>query len=151
MNTKFTLGIVAVLALLFTGSLVATSNNPTEIAEEAEAIAEEIKETEPITQSSSIEVTYTDNGFEPKEITISKGQTVTWTNNSNQGMWVASSLHPAHNIYPEKSDNDCLGSSFDACEAKQPGESYSFTFNTKGGWGYHDHLYAGKVGVVIVE
>ena len=60
-------------------------------------------------------VTYTASGFSPTTVTISKGESVTWKNESNRRMWVASAVHPTHTIYPEQTDVDCLGSSFDAC------------------------------------
>jgi hypothetical protein len=66
-------------------------------------------------------------------------------------MWVASAQHPTHTVYPEKTDADCLGSAFDACEGVSPGNSWSFTFNEVGEWGYHNHLRANHWGRVIVE
>jgi len=96
------------------------------------------------------EIAYTDNGYEPAEVTIKKGQAVTWVNNSSAEMWPASAVHPTHSIYPEKSDNDCLGSSFDACRRQSPGESYTFTFHEAGDWKFHDHVKPSKTGVVHV-
>lgn len=96
-------------------------------------------------------VTYTDSGFSPETITISAGETVTFVNNSSRGMWVASDIHPTHTLYPEKTDADCLGSSFDACEKTPVGESWSFTFNKEGSWKYHDHARASRTGIVVVE
>ncbi len=101
--------------------------------------------------SATNEISYTNSGFKPKEIVVNKGQTVTWTNNSKRGMWVASAMHPTHTVYPETSENDCLGSSFDACTAQPTGETFSFTFNEVGEWGYHDHTQAQNWGRVIVK
>jgi plastocyanin len=96
-------------------------------------------------------VTYTDSGFSPKTITIEQGDAVTFINNSSRNMWVASNRHPTHNEYPEESDEDCLGSSFDACRGISVGDSWIFTFDYVGEWGYHDHLNASRTGTVIVE
>ena len=96
-------------------------------------------------------VTYTDAGFSPKTIEVSKGDTVTFTNNSSRNMWIASNMHPTHNEYPTESDEDCLGSSFDACIGIPVGESWSFTFDRIGEWGYHDHLSVSRTGTIIVE
>jgi|GEM_PF-979141 len=96
-------------------------------------------------------VNYSDAGFSPKTISIEQGGTVTFVNNSSRNMWVASNVHPTHNEYPDESDDDCLGSSFDACTGIPVGENWSFTFESIGEWGYHDHLSVSRTGTVIVE
>lgn len=45
------------------------------------------------------EVTYTDAGFSPAILTIKVGDTVTFKNQSSQGMWVGSAMHPSHTAY----------------------------------------------------
>lgn len=96
-------------------------------------------------------IIYTDKGYEPNEVTIRVGQAVRWVNNSPGEMWPAAAVHPTHAIYPQKSDSDCLGSSFDSCRRLQPGESYEFTFTYEGDWKFHDHVRPSKTGVVHVE
>lgn len=96
-------------------------------------------------------INYTDNGYEPKEVTIRAGQAVRWVNNSPGEMWPAAAVHPTHAIYPQKSDTDCLGSSFDSCRRLQPGETYEFTFTYEGDWKFHDHVRPSKTGIVKVE
>ncbi|PCI27495.1 hypothetical protein COB55_05695 [Candidatus Wolfebacteria bacterium] len=86
-------------------------------------------------------ITYTNEGFSPKEITVEQGQTVTFLNESNKGMWVASDVHPSHEIFPE----------FDAKTAIDAGSSYEFTFETVGPWAYHNHFGPGDIGVVVVK
>lgn len=108
------------------------------------AIAEE-------TPAKPLVVTYTDKGFTPKIIEIDAGDTVVFVNNSSRGMWVASNIHPTHTLYPETSDSDCLGSSFDACTSTQVGESWSFTFDSAGSWDYHDHMKASRTGTIDVN
>ncbi|MCH8889333.1 hypothetical protein IID26_02835 [Patescibacteria group bacterium] len=103
------------------------------------------------TGSTPAVVTYTASGFSPTTVTISKGESVTWKNESNRRMWVASAVHPTHTIYPEQTDVDCLGSSFDACAGAGVGVSYEFTFNEVGTWKYHNHLGISNTGTVIVE
>ena len=103
------------------------------------------------TVSAPAVVTYTASGFSPATITISKGESVTWKNESNRRMWVASVVHPTHTIYPERTDADCFGSSFDACAGAGVGANYEFTFNEVGTWKYHNHLGAFNTGTVIVE
>ncbi len=80
----------------------------------------------------------TDSDFQPDTVTITQGTTVTWVNNDTKPHWVASNPHPTHDAYPEK--GGCVGSRFDSCGSIAPGENFSFTFDYKGSWNYHDHL-----------
>lgn len=86
-------------------------------------------------------VTYTDNGFSPATLTVKKGETVTFKNNSSRSFWPASAVHPTHTIYPE----------FDAKKAIPAGESYSFTFTRIGSWKYHNHLNPASTGTITVQ
>ena len=85
-------------------------------------------------------VNYTEDGFQPKTITIKKGQTVTWTNKDSDELWVASNPHPTHTDYP----------GFDELKSIPTGQTYSFTFTKVGNWGYHNHLNPSQKGVVVV-
>ena len=95
-------------------------------------------------------IALTDNGFEPKEVTIKRGEAVRWVNDSGAEMWPASAVHPTHSIYPQKGANDCLGSSFDACRRIPQGGTWEFTFNYVGDWKFHDHVQPANTGVVHV-
>jgi len=95
-------------------------------------------------------VTFSDAGFSPATVTVKKGETVRWTNNSSESVWPASAAHPTHAVYPQKSSTDCFGSSFDACKGLANGESWDFTFTEVGTWKYHDHLKVSKFGTVVV-
>lgn len=90
--------------------------------------------------AENITVNMTSQGFEPKEVTINKGDTVTYVNNDAQYRWPASNIHPTHNIYPE----------FDPKAEIAPGSSWKFTFDEVGNWKYHDHLVPTMNGTVIV-
>ncbi len=94
-------------------------------------------------------VTYTDSGFSPKSLTIKKGETVTWINQSSESLWVASNPHPTHSGYPTK--GGCISSTFDSCKPITKGESWSFTFDIVGTWGYHNHLNPSSRGTIIVQ
>ncbi|MBX4189844.1 cupredoxin domain-containing protein [Candidatus Parcubacteria bacterium] len=94
-------------------------------------------------------ITYNDSGYSPATINVPLGATVTWKNNSTHGMWTAADPHPIHNSYPE--GGGCINSDFDACKQIQPGQSWSFTFNQKGSWGYHNHAKSADKGVVVVQ
>ncbi|MBI2618146.1 hypothetical protein HYW58_01715 [Candidatus Kaiserbacteria bacterium] len=103
------------------------------------------------TQASVVVVTYTDGGFSPTPVTVKRGGVVRFVNQSSGMMWVASAIHPTHSLYPEKTASDCLGSAFDQCRASGAGETWEFTFNETGTWGYHNHVQASKTGKVTVE
>lgn len=113
-----------------------------------EGVVEEDETTSTVEQ---FVIKYDGSSFSPSTIIIKKGQSVTWVNESSQPMWVASAMHPTHEVYPETSTNDCFGSSFDTCRSFAPDESWSFTFNSAGEWPYHNHLRAVNFGKVIVE
>jgi len=89
----------------------------------------------------NVVVELNEEGFVPNEITILKGQSVTWKTTRGKQFWPASNLHPSHGIYPE----------FDPLEPVPANESWTFRFDKVGNWKYHDHLspfYRGVVNVV---
>ena len=101
------------------------------------------------------EVIYTDTGFLPSELKIKIGDTVMFKNESSSGMWVGSAMHPSHMVYSGiplgQHCPDTTNSSFDECASAQPKESWSFTFNKQGTWGYHNHVKSMHFGKIIVE
>ncbi len=94
-------------------------------------------------------VIITSSGFSPSELTIVAGRTVTWINKDTVEHWPASAIHPTHALYPET--GGCIGSKFDACQGLKQDEQWSFTFNQKGTWKYHDHLNLASTGTIVVE
>jgi len=101
------------------------------------------------TTMTSNTVDITSSSFSPKTLTITAGETVKFTNKDSRSSWPASAVHPTHTVYPET--GGCIGSKFDACKGLAQDESYSFTFNEKGTWNYHDHSKPGMTGTIIVE
>lgn len=81
-----------------------------------------------------------EKGFDPQEVTLQKGGTVTFLTTRNKPFWPASNLHPSHTIYSE----------FDPMRPLQPSETWQFTFDRVGDWAYHDHLRSYYVGIVHV-
>ena len=81
-----------------------------------------------------------EDGFNPEEITIRKGDTVIFTTTKGSYFWPASNLHPTHTFYPE----------FDPEEPIAPDERWSFRFEKPGVWKYHDHLAPYFTGVITV-
>jgi len=85
-------------------------------------------------------VTFTDSGFSPKTVTVSSGSTVAFMNESTGGMWVASDVHPTHQLLP----------GFDAQKSVAKGGSYEYTFTKVGTWTYHNHVAPTQTGTVVV-
>ncbi len=83
----------------------------------------------------------TANGFEPKELTVTKGDEVLFINNDDTNRWPASNFHPSHTLYPE----------FDSMEGVKPGESWKMKFEKAGIWRMHDHLIPHMTGTITVE
>ena len=103
---------------------------------------------------SKASISYGSNGFSPATITVKKGTTVTFSNESGKDFWPASALHPTHTVYPGSSVEKCgtidASKIFDACAGIKSGSSWSFVFNEVGSWKYHDHLSASRFGTVVV-
>jgi len=85
-------------------------------------------------------ITLTEDGFTPRELTISKGTLVAFVSKTGKLFWPASNLHPSHGMYSE----------FDPKLPVQSDEVWSFTFDQVGEWKYHDHLAPYYVGVITV-
>ena len=100
-------------------------------------------------------VVYSDGGYAPKELTIKKGEKVTFRNESARETWPASAMHPSHTLYPGSSIQKCeteeMTRVFDACMGLKQGEEWSFEFQEVGTWNYHDHKHAEHWGTIIVE
>jgi plastocyanin len=73
------------------------------------------------------------SSFTPKSVTINQGDTVKWTNTDNAN----------HQIVANKG-------AF-ASGIMRPGATYTFTFNTSGGFAYHDALHPSTSGAVYVK
>ena len=97
----------------------------------------------------------TNRGFVPEEITIERGETVTFINEDSTEHWVASDSHPTHTNYPgsdirncgEKPDTQIL----DSCRGMAENEKFTFTFEKSGVWGIHDHLNSDLTAKIHVE
>lgn len=148
MNTKFLLvGGAGVLVVLVAVVFVRSSyNNPAPVqTPKQNQVQTESQTSSPApTQSASTqektEITLTSSGFSPNQITIKKGTTVVWTNNSGKVAAVNSGPHPIHSSYAPLN----LGNFND-------GQSLELTFNDAGTFGYHNHLNAGQTGSVTVK
>ena len=118
-----------------TNNNTSTENN---IINTSDNTASNLNSNNEIKTPISTQVTYTDNGFIPQSITIKSGNTVTFTNESIQNMWVASNPHQTH-------------TDFSIFDQKQIGDTYSFTFDTPGKYIYHNHMRPNHQGTILVQ
>lgn len=106
-----------------------------------------------LADSEVVMVDYTDQGFAPRTLTVSVGDTVRFVNQSSHEMWVGVDEHPSHTQYDGTSrDEHCPGgSAFDQCARSGPGTSWDFTFTTPGSFDYHSHVRSQNTGTIIVR
>ena len=147
------------LAIVLLGLMVAVSGCTQQNADNPEDsdMPDSSMETSQPTQnadSSDNEVVLTDSGFEPADLTVEVGETVTWVDNSDSvEMWVGSDRHPTHTQYAGSTlrehcqDGDQTGAAFDQCST---GEEFSFTFEKTGEWSYHNHESSSQGGTITV-
>ncbi|MCE9586282.1 hypothetical protein K8R04_03110 [Candidatus Uhrbacteria bacterium] len=93
-------------------------------------------------------VSYNGRSFAPAVLTIKKGETVRFINNSSKNMWVAATGSSGE-VYPG-SGKDCGQSAFDMCKTLKHGEFWEFTFTEKGSWSYRNNADSTNTGVIIV-
>lgn len=132
-----------------TPSAPSTENSSANTPSETKTPESQSENTPPQSEETTHVITYSDNGYEPKTITIRTRQSITFKNQSSQAVWPASAKHPTHRDYP--TTGGCIGSTFDACRGVQPSESWTFLFDIPGTWKYHNHLNPSNTGTVIVE
>ncbi len=142
---KIYLLIILASVLLIAGCTQNSEITPVQPNEKANTVSDK----EPNT------IVITSNGFSPDELKIKAGDTVTWINNDKNEHWPASAKHPTHTVYPGSDIKKCGTSEqdkiFDACKGLKEDESWSFTFNEKGTWFYHDHLDVSLFSKIIVQ
>lgn len=98
-------------------------------------------EVAPSDGTGMVTVRYTNTGFAPAKLTVPANTMVEFINQSDEEMWVASNVHPSHEILP----------TFDQFKGVGKGQSYMYTFDKKGSWPYHDHINPALEGVISVE
>lgn len=85
-------------------------------------------------------ITLTDSGFMPKDITVKSGTRLIWINKSGKSATVSSDDHPTHRLY-----------TFLNLGKFEDGSSVQVVVDTVGKYSYHDHLNATSTGTVTVE
>jgi len=95
-------------------------------------------------------ISYTDNGFEPANVTIKKGDTVRFTNNSTDkmNMKILSPGSVGDTQYPGAAS--CGGSALNSCDDIALQDFWEFTFTSVGSWTYQDSLHPDNKGTITV-
>ena len=88
----------------------------------------------------NVDIVLTNNGFFPKTLTITEGETVTFSSETGDAFWPASNAHPTHTNYPD----------FDPQKPIEPNETWLYTFTQAGTYGFHDHVKSIFDGEIIV-
>ena len=146
--------IVGGLVILGLGALLLFQSQE---QEQPEMMDEEVMPSSPEATASQGEhvVVYSDEGYAPKELTIKKGDKVTFRSESARETWPASAVHSSHTAYPGSSIQKCESEEmltiFDACIGLTQGEEWSFVFVQPGEWFYHDHLRPDMFGKIMVQ
>src|SRR3989344_2072629 len=159
MNKSTTYIIVGAFALaaVIGGAFYLQGQNPGEQLQGNEAVEQNQQQEENPSPGliARAVVLYTVSGYVPQIFTVQQGETVTFVNGSTSPMWSATAVHPTHQVYPGSDINKCNTAeeknTFDACGGIEPNQEWSFTFEEKGSWGYHDHLNPSRRGTIVVE
>jgi len=145
MNKKALIALV-VLVIVIAGAafwLMRKDPNATESTNTTKPTSSESTPTDTTTtpgEASQKTITYSDSGYSPSTITVKTGDTIVIKNTSSHSMMFDSDPHPVHTINPELN-----------VDTVAPGESRTFVVDTKGTFGYHNHLNASQKGTIIVE
>jgi plastocyanin len=93
-------------------------------------------------------VSYADGSFQPATTTIKAGQTIRFTNNSNNDIWIGQIT--AKNTPADPNTQSC-DVPFNSCHALHPGEFVEFTFFRAGTVLYMDDLNTVTRGTIVVN
>ena len=89
---------------------------------------------------NKVVVSLTNTGFSPQNVSVKKGEIVSFVNLLERSFWPASDLHPTHELYPE----------FDSRQPIAKNNEWSFQFKKAGIWKFHDHLAPYFTGTITV-
>ena len=164
------IAIIVIIAILIVVAIIifASSGNDSSSSQSGQALTVKGEKDQNVISFPNNEkvIEITSSGFSPSNLDINAGDEVIWINKDEVDHWPASAMHPTHTIYPGvnyeelgsyqglkgcKSEGVAKDGAFDTCEPLSPGESWTFTFNQKGSWNYHDHIVSGKFGKITVN
>ena len=90
---------------------------------------------------TTVDIDLANIAFSPKDIRISKGTKIVWTNSDDAVHYINTDSHPAHTYYKDQNS-----------KALNKGDTFSLTFDTPGAYPYHCSAHADSMtGTIIVE
>lgn len=97
----------------------------------------------------------TSNWFFPSTLTTKAWDRVEFVNTDTSPHWPASDPHPIHTGYPGSWIDKCWTQEqiniFDACKWLSQNEIFTFVFNERWTWWFHDHLNHTLTWTIIVK
>lgn len=163
MNTKNLFVAILVIALIALGAYAFSTNRASAPSNEVAVEENTVESTGSVMENEEdggpalAVVTLTDDGFSPSSVTVARGETVRFINDSSRGMWVGVDEHPTHTEYDGTSTREhCTngmntGTSFDQCTSVEKGVFWDFTFTKSGTFDFHNHVGASNTGTVVVQ
>lgn len=133
------LGLLAAVVLA-TGVAL---RSPSDLATGTSSLASPAVTTEDSGVHKTVNVTYTDTGFNPSVVSIKKGDSVLFVNASGKSLRIA----PIKD--PKDATSGYLG--FEASRSIRKGETFGVTVTMPGIWGYKNLNSPTTVGIVIAE
>ena len=94
-------------------------------------------------------LSYTETGFEPREIAIKQGEAVRFTNNSNADVWIAAGGGTV--AIDPRTEDGCGTSDLDSCVPFPAQDFWEFTFDITGEWHVVNNLDKSKEAIVHVQ
>ncbi|HVZ67178.1 MAG TPA: hypothetical protein VG917_02855 [Patescibacteria group bacterium] len=137
MNNKVAWGIIAVIILLIGGVFLVSSKK--ENTPQQNSIPQDNKISVP-TPVKILNISLTKSGFQPKTLTINKGETVSWINKSSESGTVNSDPYPDNNLYR-----------FLNLGEFPPQTTVQAIFNETGTFTYHNQFAPSQTGTIIVK
>jgi len=98
------------------------------------------KQPPPISQQQEAQVTITKDGFIPASLIVKKGTKIVWTNSDEATHQLQANPHPTGDSLPGLKS-----------EILTPAQTYEYTADTTGTFGYHDHLNPTTNGTIEVQ
>ena len=134
MAKKIVAGILLILVLVI-GILLGTKKTAAPTTQSSsQVIPSQNNNANSTTSKATGEVTMTNMMFTPSQITIRKGEAVTWNNKDKV----------AHTVIADSGN----GPTSDKIE---PGASYSYTFKDSGSYQYHCDIHSAMHGTIVVQ
>lgn len=138
--TKLLLAVVGFVVLAGAFLILNTNSQNRQTSDENTITPTETTNVPQNGENETSTVTLTEEGFEPKTLTVKTGTKVVWINKSGMTATVDSAVHSTHLVYPRLNLGDFTS-----------GESLELVFDEPGTYIYHNHLNASQNGIVIVN